>query len=260
LLKGVFYALVDYSVRHRPGSVNGLARDHAPYGGSWASDALDIWLDMDLPATHAPPPPTGAAFGIHDLITALHDDVPDEVLKQILSVVDADPSVDANHLVQVIAPFSDRLTGDGEFKALRQRAIRHRKRLADDAANAPSTQLTPAWPWWSFTGDRRAVMVGGDNRTDAQERLQQHFGFAELDWDTGWETRRTHALAERIRGGTVDLVVLVRRFLKHSTSGLIVPACKDAKVPFVTLGTGYGGSQIQRAIEEQLDAVHTGGS
>ncbi len=95
--------------------------------------------------------PTSASFGIYDLITALQDDVPDEVLKQILSAVDADPSVDANHLVQVIAPYSDRLTGDGDFKALRLRAIRYRKHHTDDAANEVSSQLEPTWPRWSYT-------------------------------------------------------------------------------------------------------------
>ena len=101
----------------------------------------------------------------------------------------------------------------------------------------------------SMTQGLRVVIVGGDRRNTARDRIQNTFGFAEAEWEAGHQVRRLNALAERIRQGGVDVVIFLKRFLSHRTSDILVPAIKASpKVHGVWVEHGYGVAAVANAL------------
>jgi CO/xanthine dehydrogenase FAD-binding subunit len=56
----------------------------------------------------------------------------------------------------------------------------------------------------------------------------------------------------RIAAGSVDLVVLLGRFMSHSIQDQVIPACKQAGIAWVVVERGYGVEQLRLAIERFL--------
>lgn len=121
--------------------------------------------------------------------------------------------------------------------------LRDAARDAPDDADEGGTEIVPEdWPMHEVTSGRRAVVVGGDPRPRAAERIQETFGFRSVLWKEN-DPRRILGLADRIRGGTVDLVIALRAFMGHSDSDALRPACKEVGIPFCLVDTGYGVAQ-----------------
>jgi hypothetical protein len=249
----VFRRLTSWSAEFQPGFVWGLAASHAPRRGStWLDDARGIWVEelrLPLPRPNVKAP----RFSIGDLAVALRDRVPDEILHQIvLSLLDH-PAVDQDHLTQVLADHLDRLSGHVKFKKLKKRIVRLRKDREDDAPEEEAQETLPTdWAWRHHTEGRRVVMLGGDARQASELRIRTLFGTASLTWETGWDNRRVESLAERIRSGNVDLLLIIQRFVNHTATNAVVPVCKETGVPFVVVSGGYGANQIRHAIEAKL--------
>lgn len=90
----------------------------------------------------------------------------------------------------------------------------------------------------------RVALVGGDCRVDLPSLpphvVLERYGSRR---DTGnGEQRR---LIESIHAGVVDLVVLLVRWVGHSTSGRVRDACRRASVPVLII-PGGGSSALRR--------------
>ena len=113
--------------------------------------------------------------------------------------------------------------------------------------------VTDDWAWRHHTDGRSAVIVGGDPRPERVARLQEEFGFASLEWidNASGAGKRLDSLLERMRHGTVDMVIMMRAFSSHTltdaTFGLKDRACD------LVLADTYGVTQVRLAIERFLD-------
>ena len=94
-------------------------------------------------------------------------------------------------------------------------------------------------------------MIGGDPRPERRDRLREVFEFEELEW-LETSPRLDEHLASRIRGGSVDFVILLHRFIRHRVSEKLVPICKILNVPWVGVDRGYGVESIRLSIERFL--------
>lgn len=251
--QAVFGRYTSWSKEHQPGFVHGLMTSHTPRQSTWLEDARAIWSD-DLGLEIPKPPVKPPKFSIHDVTTAIADGVPDAILHAILLELLDHPAIDQDHLTQVLDGQVERL-GHPKLKKLKKRVARFQRAHDDadppteDEADAP---IPPTWGWRGYCVGKRAIMLGGDTRQSQEARIHAAFGFDTLAWETGWDPRRVESLAERIRQGNVDLLLIIQRFVNHTATNTVVPVCKEHGVPFVVVAGGYGVSQIRHAIETRL--------
>ncbi len=117
--------------------------------------------------------------------------------------------------------------------------------------------LDPAWPILAIVRGRRALIVGGDPREPNRERLQRLLGLDALDWPPIDGPRKVASLAERVRKGTYDLVLILVPFIAHAESEPIVEAAKSAGAAFA-LADGYGVAAVRLALERFLGGSRQG--
>lgn len=252
LLDRIFSAMTAYSKREQPGFVFGLMRTHKPVHASWDADARSWWERLG--------PELGARGGnperaLDALADAIADGDDDGIEAAARAALDAGVDPTDPRLVDAMSPFAELLKKSARFKKLRK-AIRVAVTPAEDAEDDDSDSPLPDdWAWWRLVRGKRATVVGGDLREDARKRIQETFGFAMLDWVTTDHSRQLKVLATAIEGGSIEFVILLRRFIGHDVDRIIIPACKAAGVPWVSVERGYGITQIARSIE-RFQAAH----
>lgn len=96
------------------------------------------------------------------------------------------------------------------------------------------------------TRDLRVAIVCAGAREQAGNRIQRAFELRELEWVEIAHSRAAQRLAQRIRGGSIDLV-LMTRFLNHSDGDRIVAAATERGVPIVRADS-YGVTAIELAL------------
>lgn len=241
----------------QPGFVYGLGLDHKPELGSWVEDALheeqrirselgEALDDLALETT----------LNIDDALRTLTDEVrqglADAALRERVARL-LDEGVPAEHVrfVRLLAPYEETFADDERFGRLR-RALRAERESNERQADADVSPLPAAWPGWPYTEGRSAVIVGGEPRAQRVDALRRVFRFGELEWiansDKG--TRRVQALTNRIKQGSVDLVICLRAFSSHK----LYDAVFDVDAPRCdrVLADTYGVTQIRLAIERDL--------
>jgi len=249
-LDPVFRRLTSFSAVQRPGFVHGLARDHRPLHGSWAEDAQGTWAELGL--EHEGKSRASRSFTMGELIGALEEGIDDkQLIEGVIRMVDH-PEVDQGHLEQILEPHIAHLKGHKKIKRLRKRIVKTIK-SKQRSIKSPDPEGPPTdWGWWEYTRGKRCAVVGGDNRNGARRKLRDAFELESLTWESGWDHRRVASLVESIQAGNIDLVLLIRRFIKHKVSEVVIPACKEAGVIFVPVANGYGTRSIQGEIERHL--------
>ncbi len=263
-----FSMLTRFSKTHEPGFVFGLARDHRPAHGSWSEDA-DRWSETlagFLPVEESHAPSRGKLLAELERVVDELQIAPDfarsavrqQAVRKVRDVLEGGVRSNDPGLVRLAAPLHDHLEGR-EFRTLR-RAIRDAVYAdggtnQDDMGDDDAAGLGPSWPWWSLTAGRQAVMVGGDPREPNRRRIEAAFGFSELTWlDTLDKPRALEALRDRILRHGVDFVIVLGGFVGHNYDDVLLPACRDAGVPFAHVDHGYGVTRIRLAIERFTEA------
>lgn len=262
-LDDTFSILSAWSKREQPGWVNGLSRGHLPTRGSWGADAEAY--SARLPASVAPP----AVKENHErLLSSLvaflpeFEEAPTEALDavnaQFRSLVrktlDAGVRSSDPRLVKLCLPHAELFDGV-EFRGLRK-ALREEAEPAEGEDDDKAPLLPSDWAWWGRTRHRRGVIVGGDPREPNRERLEKTFGFGELDW-VGTEFKRNdlQTVRDRVRAGTIDIVIILGSFVGHDADEVILPAARECGVDWVHVDKGYGVVRVRRAIERFLDPL-----
>ncbi len=125
--------------------------------------------------------------------------------------------------------------------------------VEEDEQEDDDEELIPEdWAFWDTIRGKRVIMVGGSRRAEAERRICDTFEPLEFEWmemERDRKPERAKSICRRIEHGNVDLVILLKRFVNHSTSGRIVESIKKAEVPCAFVDRGYGVSQIRMAIE-----------
>ena len=248
-----FSGMTAFSKREQPGFVFGLRRHHHPVAERWEEDANRWWAEL---ANRLPEPitpnPERALNALRETIEANGSD--EEVVQRALEVLDAGVAAEDPRFVRAMIPHQDKLRKHTRFKRLRK-AIRDLV-AEDEAVEAESGSdvgpLPEDWPFRKRLSDLRAVIVGGDARETARVRIQEVFGFESLDWVSADHSKNVSDLATRIRGGTVDFVIVLRRFIGHDVDRQVLPAARAADVPWISVERGYGVTQVRAAIERYL--------
>jgi len=252
-LDNVFRALTAFSGKHEPGWVAGLGRDNPPEHGSWFADAVHWW---DRLAADAPEPEGDRQAAWARLERLLEEEPERKALwEHLVAAHEAGIAWSDPRLVDLVTPYGELLKGTRTFKTLRAQVRRAAETEAREQAEADrSHPLPPDWPFLRFTEGKVACVLGGDQRADAAQRLQDSFRFSEVTWERG-DVRRVQGLAKRIRSGSVDLLLILRRFVSHHLLDHVIPACRESDVPFAVVDTGYGVVQVRLAIERYLDGL-----
>ncbi len=255
---GLIRRVSAHSKETQPGFVHGLALGHAPQRSSWVADATEWRASvLALLADREPAPAVTAGLNPDDRIRVLTErarlGIDGATLASEVKALLKEGLVPTDkRLVNLTRPYADLL--DGQALAPLRRAIRElveseANELEDAEAHGRSA-LPEDWPFFGLTRGRHAVIVGGDPRPERAARLEQTFGFEQVDWLEGTTTRRLEGLLDRMRNGSVDLVIVMRAFNSHKVSEPIfnvrAPNCT------VVLADGYGVNQVRLGLERFL--------
>ncbi len=255
----VFRRLTVHSASTTPGAVHGLAQKHKAPSAGWLAQAvkhesvLRAMFSNGGPAKAQEEQAARPAVNTDDEIRKLTQDVRagmegkaySERLRYLLS---AGASSNDVRLARLSLPFLNDLEG-AEFAAMRRAIAQQAENDGDASALDGAGHIPEDWPWITNTRGKIACIVGGSPRPERVARLREAFGFAELQWLSGSEKRGAalDSLVQKMRHGTVDMVIILRAFSTHKVSdkvfGLEVSPC--ARV----LADSYGVQQVRLGIE-----------
>lgn len=248
-----FRRMTAWSKKAQPGSVHGLARKHLPRSASWSEDArrdrraLRATLDIAPPAQEV----LNAEVQLGRIEERLEDDPGRKDLQTLIlrSLDVLDPK--DKRLLRLLDGHMPLLKGEKRLKRLRKALRDHQQRRdQQQARNArPDGYPDANWPHFATTRDASAVIVGGDPRPQAQARIQEAFGFAEIEWIDPSDHRRVESLERSIRQHAVGVVILLRSYTPHAVDNTLRPALKATDTPWISVDQGYGVTQVRRAME-----------
>ena len=263
-LETLFRRLTQHSAVTQPGSVSGLARGHKPRAATWLLDAQALEHELrgltgDLKYLGSEPDEVEVApVNLDDELRRLTDEVragidAEGFLARLRYLLSVGASAGDTRLVRLALPFAGDLDGQ-EFAAVR-RAVNNLVERDEEADTAEGAgQIFDDWPWLAHTKGKVAVIVGGEPRQERLVRLRSTFGFCELDWLQGVDKggRSVDSLVQKMRNGTVDLVIVLRAFSSHKVSDKIF-GVEDPQCTRVLADT-YGVNQVRLAIERYCAA------
>ncbi len=260
-LDPIFSRLSSYSKRYQPGWVKGLSFNHTPDRGSWYEDSVFWWNELQRAIGGDEKKTTANAERLiakveKAILSSTEEEDTEAILAAFREALEGGIKADDPRLIRLASPYLEAMLSEGPiFKDLRRFARKGAGLDSVDSGEFPpdATQdlgPPPDWAWWSLVRGKRAVIVGGDRREEARRRLARAFEFASLEWiPLQHENNTLRSLAHSVTAGGIDLVILLRRFVPHQADEVVIPACKAAGVPFVSVETGYGVERVKQAVE-----------
>jgi hypothetical protein len=242
----------------QPGFIYGLGLGHQPQHGDWVADAAEWRTQLVRVLAEAGPVPTPAAAPLNpdDAIRVLTERVrtgleATSLSAELKAILKLGVAATDKRLVNLARPHVDAL--DGSTLAPLRKAIRdlvEAESEAEEGGEAARNALPTDWPLFAETRDRAVVIVGGDPRPERAARLQTAFGFREVEWMEGSTTRKIDSLRERMKSGSIDLVIVLRAFNSHKVSDAIFAV--KSPVCTAVLADGYGVTQVRLGLERFL--------
>jgi hypothetical protein len=259
-LRAFFPAMTQWSKLYRPGFVPGLSRRFGPERDSWLEDAEHWWWllsDLATPsgelAQRSPQPavrevkPTDRRFVEEDEAEEIDagealrevelaaQNPGAELAPVVLRAVEAGVPQRDPRLLRALRPHVQRLNEIPGLKTLKAalRATSDTDTTSEASEDYQPTQVPDDWPFFWLTENKRAVIVGGDRRQHAADRIREAFRFSNVEWEVK-DARRLRALGERVRARSMET---------------ILDACRTSGIRFVVVDTGYGVNQVKLAIE-----------
>lgn len=246
-LDPAFRLMNRFSKEYRPGFVWGLSRSHTPKRGQWMNDAEQYWHELLDLAGRSPKVETNPERALARLEATLEREPPeDQVREAALDVLASGVSASDPRLLRLLEPYVDALTGR-PLKAVR-RALRDDS--TDNGGGEEGPILPVDWSCFSWTEGQVAVVIGGDRRAEAAERIQAAFRFSDVEWGSDVQGTKLDAIAERVRRRSVGMVIFLARLSSHGSQSVLLEACKEAEVPFIRVERGYGVTAVRLAIEQ----------
>jgi hypothetical protein len=169
-----------------------------------------------------------------------------EVLSRVVSGLGAsDPQV-----LELVMPFRDLIDGWSEFRALRRNLdrLREDESKTDEALQEQFDDLT------SVTRGMRVLLIGGAAREDNRRLLERVFDFDKLDWESYEDTKPAvlEGLEQRVRNRGVELVLILKSFIRHHVPEKLRPLCEQFGIPCLMVEHGYGPAQIADTLRRGL--------
>jgi len=231
------------------GFVTGLSASHRPSLGSWEAEARAAWRRVSGRAGLQVK--SDAETLLVELAQSMAQALETGTLvDRVEAIISAGMASDDARLLELVVPHASVFQGQSRCKTLKSvLKARHSQEEADEAAVDARVSRVPDGVL-ARTRGRRAVVVGGDCRNLALTRIQTAFGFAVVEWDTAHQVRRISSLAERIKRGGVDTVIILTRFISHRVTDILLPALKARpEVQVVWVDRGYGVAALTQAMQ-----------
>ena len=153
-------------------------------------------------------------------------------------------------VLELVMPYRDLIDGCGEFRALRRNLdrLRQEEDKTDDAIKEEYADLVSA------TQGRRVLLIGGAAREDVRRALERIFNFEKLDWETYEDTKPVllESMEQRVRNHGVDLVLILKSFIRHHVPERMRPLCEQHGIPCLMVEHGYGPAQVAEALRRGL--------
>lgn len=186
------------------------------------------------------------------VITRYH--LPDEGIEEFqeaLARVVAGYGASDPDVLELVMPYHDLLTG-GDFRALRKNLVKLHQNATKDEENA--TLAAQFADLISLTKGRKALMIGGSAREDMRRTLERVFDFEDLDWENyeGSRPAMLDSIEQRVRNGSLDLVLLLKNFIGHHVPERLRPLCEQSGIPCLMIEHGYGPAQVAEALRKGL--------
>lgn len=259
-LPEIFGRLRNHMETYWPGHVHGLARDHSPLHGSWGADArayketLGEFAEKYYGEGHQPAASFNPEVALNEIEAFIRQHPAEPALRAFVEARVAEGlRADDPRLVKLLADFQGIFAGSALGRLHAALSAQDRSDAGDESPEQAQSPLPRDWPWADKLKRSRVLMIGGDARPEAQARLEAAFEPVEFHWPSieyNKSVRIVQSWAERIRRGSVDIVILLTEFVSHKVSGAVVEAIKDAPgVELVYIDRGYGVTQVQRGIE-----------
>ena len=255
-LDRIFSSMTAYSKREQPGFVFGLMRSHAPVHGSWSKDAR-AWLnDLETKLAEEESEPVNAAFATLEFLCSKADGAvggahEQAILDAARALLEAGMDPQDPRFAPLLMPWHDRLSHHPELRGLQQ-AIQQREARE---ASVVRSELSADWPLaGAVSGKRVSVLGSGAVASEVRQQLQEAFGFALLDWVTLEQETNLDQLSAAVKGGIVQLVLVLRRYVGVSTEAPLQAVCEAASIPCVPVEGATGVGSVQDALERHLGA------
>ena len=100
---------------------------------------------------------------------------------------------------------------------------------------------------------RGAVLIGGDRRADAHEKLVRAFELSDLEWIPTRAHESVSKFEAAVARPEVAVVLLAIRWASHSY-GDVIKFCEETGKPLVRLPAGYNPNQVAAQIMSQCGA------
>ena len=247
-LKSLFSTMSHWSRTHQPGFVLGLGRNNQPEHGSWLRDAQH-W-EAQLRSGLEQGGEDRAAIAMDRIVEVLEAEVePGLLIDAVKGALSAGVSQSDPRLIDMLVPHASLLKGARKFKTLKAH-LKQAGKEQDETVEADdrSSLIPDDWPHFKHTEGKRAVIIGGDPRRQAAKRIGSAFRFDTVEWLDS-DARRVQSLANSVRSGSIDVVILLRSFISHRHVDMLLPAVKDSPALMVLVDMGYGVTQVKQAIE-----------
>ena len=269
--------------RERLCFVHGLALDHRPAHGNTWQDDVSHWSSKinALRQKYAPAKTSREPFNTQKAITAVAHLIarkasPVAIRHDLKGYIEQGLNPKDERLLSTLAPVAEFFPEDDpRWAKLHQgwAAIRAREEAAsrsleaslqevpeeraevEDEDLAEESVVDERWSHWAYVAGRTIAIIGGDRRDSAADRIAESFKPAALVWPKVTKKggmRRVTSMCSRIDNQSIDLVLVLNRFISHKASNKIIGACKKANVPYACIERGYGVAQLAEAIERFL--------
>lgn len=255
-LDRIFSSMTAYSKREQPGFVFGLMRSHDPVHGSWSKDAR-AWLnDLETKLAEEESEPVNSAFATLEFLCSKADGTvggahEQAILDAARALLEAGMDPQDPRFAPLLMPWHDRLSHHPELRGLQQ-AIEQREARE---ASAVRSELPADWSLaGAVAGKRVSVLGSGAVAPEVRQQLQEAFGFALLDWVTLEQETNLDQLAAAVKGGIVQLVLVLRRYVGVSTEAPLQAVCEAASIPCVPVEGATGVGSVRDALERHLGA------
>jgi hypothetical protein len=182
------------------------------------------------------------------------------VVDGVASAIDAGMATSDAQLIDLLAPVADGMpdavleqlapTGVLDHIDRRAAAEESRRQVAAEA-RAPSIEIQKVRD--ALRGSR-VVLIGGERRQHAKDRLEREFELAELEWASSREHQSTAPFEPLVARRETRLVLLAIRWSSHSYAE-VERFCRKYDKVFVRLPGGYNPAQVARQIIEQASAA-----
>jgi hypothetical protein len=251
-----FEELRKHSKVTQPGHIEAFRLDSIPKHGSWLKDALHweeklrSWLTAESSDEDGRPNRTDL---IRRLVEQGRKDHPHE--KTVRDIIESycDAGFDLHHtrFMNALIAVSHLLDSDSN-NGLDRRLLAaiekyEEEQLLQQQQSNTADQLPVDWPGFELTRGKRVLMVGGTPRKRQERRLEETFECESFEWmEISKGNRNAECALEKLRNGTVDLIIVQLKFVAHAVSN---PIFKERSAERMVVGAwSYGAGALSRAI------------